>query len=89
MLYRIQFKKYNISRDSDQIARYMMLRHKQEVPNPNRLKTLSKAISRYQRDGINSMNYQLVDRKMLPLFTWFLVKFQNVPKDKKHRVHRD
>jgi hypothetical protein len=64
---------YNISRYSENIARYKMLRHKADVPNPDRFEKLYYAKRRYKYDGVNRTHYELKDLVLKKLFTWILV----------------
>ncbi|CAN7937156.1 unnamed protein product, partial [Ixodes hexagonus] len=70
--FRLRHSGLSISRYPGNIARYTMLGHTRGVPNPQRLKLLHNATSRYKKDGLNSVKYErkrLVQKK---LYTWIL-----------------
>ncbi len=64
---------YNIGRYSQNIARYKMLRHRADVPNPDRFNKLYSGEKRFKTDGINSIVYKRLDLALKKLFTWILV----------------
>lgn len=53
-----------------------MLSHSKAKPNPKRYEKLANGLKRFEHDGLNSVKYELVQNKKLPLFTWFLVQLQ-------------
>jgi GT2 family glycosyltransferase len=65
---------YKISRYSKTIARYKMIKHKADVPNPERYRKLYSGKKRFKTDGINSIVYKLMDLVLEKLFTWILVE---------------
>lgn len=73
---RLRFMGYHISRYPVNIARYTMLSHSKAKPNPKRYEKLANGLKRFEHDGLNSVKYELVQNKKLPLFTWFLVQLQ-------------
>ncbi|CAG5081168.1 Oidioi.mRNA.OKI2018_I69.PAR.g9804.t1.cds [Oikopleura dioica] len=57
--------KYKLVRPSPQITRYKMIKHDHETsnkPNPNRVKLLKAWNKHNQFDGLNSLNYELIER---------------------------
>lgn len=70
---RIKHSGYRITRYKPNIARYTMLTHNKETPNPERYKTLYRAKFRIKTDGINSLNYDRLDLIYKKLYTWILV----------------
>ncbi len=64
---------YSISRYSETIARYKMLGHKADEPNPDRLNKLYSGKKRFKTDGINSVVYKRLNLVLKKLFTWILV----------------
>lgn len=77
MFERLKHYGLPISRYSSEIGRYFMLSHKKDAPNKERDNLLEKARDRITSDGLNSLNYKLIDRKFLRLFTWVLVSFND------------
>ncbi|KAH8417915.1 hypothetical protein KR222_008517 [Zaprionus bogoriensis] len=55
-------------------SEYTMLKHKQAVPNENRLALLRSASLRLHSDGLSSLDYKEVERRMHSLFTHILVE---------------
>jgi hypothetical protein len=74
MYYRVINSGYNIGRYSGNIARYKMLKHKADVPNPDRFNKLYSGKKRFKTDGINSIVYKRLDLALKKLFTWILVE---------------
>ncbi|CAK9253957.1 unnamed protein product, partial [Sphagnum jensenii] len=70
---RVRHYGYKISRYSADIARYKMLKHKGDTPNPDRYKKLYSGKRRYKTDGINNVKYKTVDLVFKKLYTWVLV----------------
>ncbi|KAG5872935.1 hypothetical protein JTB14_005956 [Gonioctena quinquepunctata] len=70
---RIRFHHLHISRYPLTIARYTMLTHKKDKPSPNRYEVLKNGQKRFDLDGLNSMKYKLIQRKLNLLYTWILV----------------
>lgn len=71
---RIRFLGYHISRYPVNIARYTMLTHAKNKPNPKRYEKLTNGLKRYETDGLNSIKYSVLDAQRLPLYTWLLVQ---------------
>ncbi|CAB3407923.1 unnamed protein product [Caenorhabditis bovis] len=62
----------SVSRYPAQIARYKMIRHKQESTNPVnkcRYKLMGRTRYRWQRDGVNSLKYKLLNLEFKKLYT--------------------
>uniref|UniRef100_A0A182FTZ8 Beta-1,4-N-acetylgalactosaminyltransferase n=1 Tax=Anopheles albimanus TaxID=7167 RepID=A0A182FTZ8_ANOAL len=68
---------FHISRHSDDIARYTMLRHKKRTKNP-KWKELLKNRD-YQRDGLSTLHYELKIITKKPLYTWILTDIPPEP----------
>lgn len=71
---RLKFAGYNVSRPSELIARYKMLRHnrsaeKNNAPNFCRFKLLKSTESRWRQDGLNNLQYKLIHLEKRRLFT--------------------
>jgi len=63
----------SIIRFESAIARYVMLDHPQQVPNPMRHDILRQGSYHYSIDGLNSLNYVLLNFELKPLYTWIVV----------------
>jgi len=70
---RIRHYGYRISRYPTDIARYKMMKHKKDTPNPERYQKLYKGHQRYKTDGLNSLKYVRKDIVFKKLYTWVLV----------------
>ncbi|XP_044253654.1 beta-1,4-galactosyltransferase 4 isoform X2 [Tribolium madens] len=70
---RIRYHNLYISRYPLTIARYTMLTHKKDKPSPNRYDMLKQGPKRFDKDGLNSLDYKLIQSKKNLLYTWFLV----------------
>lgn len=75
---RVRSHGLSITRYKPEIARYTMIKHIQEEgnkPNKNRFTFLSKVSKRIQEtDGLNNLNYTLVNVTLHPLYTLIRVK---------------
>ncbi|XP_076261092.1 beta1,4-N-acetylgalactosaminyltransferase A isoform X1 [Rhynchophorus ferrugineus] len=73
---RIRYHHLYISRYPITIARYTMLSHKKDKPNPNRYDVLRKGQKMFDTDGLSNLSYELVRKKQKLLYTWVLVKLK-------------
>ncbi|XP_058066569.1 beta-1,4-N-acetylgalactosaminyltransferase bre-4 [Anopheles bellator] len=71
---RLKHVGFHIARYPVNIARYTMLSHKKEKANPKRYEKLVNGAKHFDSDGLNSMNYQLVNLIKKPLYTWVHVE---------------
>jgi hypothetical protein len=76
---RLRFAKLPIHRPPAQIARYKMMRHKQQKLNEQRHKQLNKARLLRNKDGINSVSYKVIDIQLYTSFTYILVNVGSNP----------
>jgi len=76
MAKRIHFHKLRITRYQPEIARYTMIKHKQQTVNKERARVLRSSHRRYKIDGLNSLKYEMVFKQLLPLFTNISVKLK-------------
>ncbi|CAG9763369.1 unnamed protein product [Ceutorhynchus assimilis] len=76
---RIRHHHLYISRYPIAIARYTMLRHRKDSPNPHRFNVLKKGQKLFDRDGLNSLTYEVLMEKETLLYTWILVKLKPPP----------
>uniref|UniRef100_A0A182FU03 Galactosyltransferase N-terminal domain-containing protein n=1 Tax=Anopheles albimanus TaxID=7167 RepID=A0A182FU03_ANOAL len=68
---------FHIIRYPANIARYHMLSHKKETPNPERHQLLAEGHMHYNIDGLNSLHYQLRNLTKEPLYTWILTEISS------------
>lgn len=63
-----------VIRFGEDIAQYRMLKHKKEIPNPDRFKLINTG-KMYKSNGLGdvSLNYTLVSFMLKPLYTLLLV----------------
>ncbi|KAG7318060.1 hypothetical protein KOW79_019095 [Hemibagrus wyckioides] len=69
---RVSLAGMSISRPSLRIGRYKMIKHKLDEGNevnPKRFSLLAKTQQTWKLDGMNSVEYELVSREYLPLYT--------------------
>jgi len=71
---RIRYHKFNITRYKANIARYKMLKHKQERANKLRQNVLRSSHRRYKIDGLNSLSYSVLSRENRPTYTLLSVE---------------
>ncbi|XP_045774812.1 beta-1,4-N-acetylgalactosaminyltransferase bre-4 [Maniola jurtina] len=69
MFYRLKKVNYHIARYKMSIARYAMLDHKKSSPNPKRYQLLSQTSKTFQKDGLSTLEYELVRVTQRHLFT--------------------
>ena len=65
----IHYHKLKISRYKPEIARYTMIKHKQEKVNKERARVLRTSHRRYKTDGLNNLKYNVLYREIMPLYT--------------------
>lgn len=71
---RLKVVGIDICRFDPAYSEYTMLKHKHAVPNKNRIALLRSASLRMHSDGLNSLVYKEVERRMHSLFTHVLVE---------------
>lgn len=72
----IGFERPNIK-----IAHYSMLKHGKRVANPLRKVLLKKAKTRFQKDGLNNVNYTVKDIVKHRMFTHILIDVGQIRSD--------
>ncbi|KAK6629752.1 hypothetical protein RUM43_003570 [Polyplax serrata] len=77
---RLRRKGLNVSRYPPTIARYTMLPHAKQTPNPRRYEIMEKGRKTQNRDGLNSLSYNLRKFENKKLYTWILVELKPPPK---------
>mgnify|MGYP001027163214 FL=1 len=73
MYERIVSKRLVLERPPRAIARYKMLKHTHQKLNPARMKVLRTAHIRIDSDGVNNVQYKLLNMTLYPLYTHFLI----------------
>ncbi|XP_067122871.1 beta-1,4-N-acetylgalactosaminyltransferase bre-4-like [Centruroides vittatus] len=71
---RIRYRGLQITRYSSKIARYKMLKHKKDEPNPDRYNKLYRGKYRYKTDGLSNLKYKRLEIILKKLYTWVLVE---------------
>lgn len=79
MYNRIQYHNMSMYKYSPEVARYTMLSHKKASANPERFNLLKNGSERYSTDGLNSLNYKLLDIQLKLLYTHITVELTNFP----------
>lgn len=69
LFYRTKKKGLTLTRYPMNIARYTMLRHTKDKPNPERFQYLNNGVKRMSEDGINKLKYKLLATERHKLFT--------------------
>ena len=82
---RIHYRKLKIVRYKPEIARYTMIKHKQQPVNKERVKILKTSSRRYLTDGLNTLKYQLEDKKLLTLYTNVSVQLEHTEYSQKYK----
>ncbi|XP_068617583.1 beta-1,4-N-acetylgalactosaminyltransferase bre-4 isoform X2 [Battus philenor] len=72
MFYRIKKMNYHIARYKMSIARYAMLYHKKSAPNPKRYQLLSQTSKTFPKDGLSTLEYDLIEVVQHHLYTHVL-----------------
>ena len=49
-----------------------MLNHKKESPSIARYANLEKGVRRFDTDGLNNLEYKVLDHQLRPLYSWIL-----------------
>lgn len=70
---RIQQLGFTLTRFDPAVASYITLPHQRVTPAQDRFTTLSKVKESMKKDGLNSLNYKVMEREDRPLYTWLLV----------------
>ncbi|XP_052062228.1 beta-1,4-galactosyltransferase 1-like [Mytilus californianus] len=69
---RLMHANFTVTRHSNKVARYTMLRHGKEKGNKHntkRYKLLENGYKRFKKDGLNSLTYNVVRIQINPLYT--------------------
>ena len=78
LYYRVKRAGLDVVRFEKDVALYKMLSHSKETPNPNRFTMMEKSQQSYAVDGLNNVDYKLIDYELKPLFTHIVVELWNI-----------
>ena len=70
---RLSANKFRINRPPKMYSRFKMMRHKPQKKNKKAVSLLMKARTRFDQDGLNSVNYKVVNITLYTGFTHILV----------------
>lgn len=76
---RLRALNIGYERPNINIAHYKMLKHTEQVKNPERVQRLKTATSRFLKDGLNNVKYKIVRTQPHRLFTHILVDVGQPP----------
>ncbi|XP_064613784.1 beta-1,4-N-acetylgalactosaminyltransferase bre-4-like isoform X1 [Liolophura sinensis] len=81
LAFRILHVGLKITRPPSKVARYKMIKHEKRTPTDwrKRSRLLRTGVRRFNFDGLNSVNYNLISIKKTPLFTHILVDIGKPP----------
>lgn len=74
---RISAENFSIVRPDPKVGKYYALPHGHDISNPKssaRMKLFSKRQTRFAKDGLNSLKYQVLSIEYRPLYTWIYIK---------------
>ncbi|PVD31938.1 hypothetical protein C0Q70_07364 [Pomacea canaliculata] len=71
---RLRNKRLLVVRYPGQIGAYYSLAHEKQTDNPRRDELRRSMWKRLEKEGLNSLQYELLDAKEKELYTWLLVK---------------
>lgn len=70
---RIKSKGFTITRWEPKLSQFTMIFHNKAVPNPERFNLLKFGKERFDKDGLNSLNYKVLKLELKELYTRILV----------------
>ena len=73
LYFRVSQAELSVMRFEKNVAKYKMLRHEKEIPNPGRFITMKNNEIIHATEGINSLNYTLLAYELQSLYTWICV----------------
>lgn len=71
-LFEFLFCSMQITRFGPDVAQYYMLIHKKESPSTARFANLESGARRYDTDGLNNLEYRVLNHQLRPLYSWIL-----------------
>ncbi|XP_025098511.1 beta-1,4-galactosyltransferase 4-like [Pomacea canaliculata] len=74
MSQRVKSRGMRIVRYKRDVARYKSMSHAREQPNPARMNLLHKAPTRFDSDGLSSLEYTKLAFELKRLYTWILIE---------------
>ncbi|XP_064120451.1 beta-1,4-N-acetylgalactosaminyltransferase bre-4-like [Macrobrachium nipponense] len=69
---RLEFHGLKVTSYNESIARYTMLQHPKAVPNPDRFKIMAEGKSIFKTEGLNNIQYKVLEVKLQRMYTWIL-----------------
>lgn len=69
---RLQTRGLTITRFGPDVAQYYMLTHKKETPSVTRYENLESGARKFDTDGLNNLEYKVLDHELRPLYFWIL-----------------
>ena len=63
---------FQVTRFGPDVAQYYMLNHKKELPSSVRFVNLENGVHRFDTDGLNNLEYRVLDHQLRPLYSWIL-----------------
>ncbi|XP_052809118.1 beta-1,4-N-acetylgalactosaminyltransferase bre-4-like [Mya arenaria] len=81
MFYRLSASKIGVSRPNITIGRYKAIKHARGEVNKARFKLLKTAKTRYLKEGLNTLEYRLVETRLEKLYTCITVDIGVPPKN--------
>ncbi|XP_053211018.1 beta-1,4-galactosyltransferase 4-like [Panonychus citri] len=80
MAYRLKFHNLNITRPPESVGRYTMIKHSHRAESPDIVRTalLRMAKRRATRDGFNSVQYTILDRKEEPDYCHISIEISSI-----------
>ncbi|XP_052809123.1 beta-1,4-N-acetylgalactosaminyltransferase bre-4-like [Mya arenaria] len=78
---RLFAAKLSVERPSITIGRYKMIKHDRKDVSPVRLDLLKTSIARYLKDGLNTLEYKLVETRLEKLYTRIIANVGDPPKN--------
>lgn len=73
LYFRVSQAKLTVARFGEDVAVYHMLSHSKEMPNPDRFQLMYKSQYQHITEGLNSLDYTLVDYELKQFYTWMFV----------------
>uniref|UniRef100_A0A0P6DTX1 Beta-1,4-N-acetylgalactosaminyltransferase n=1 Tax=Daphnia magna TaxID=35525 RepID=A0A0P6DTX1_9CRUS len=73
LYFRVSQAGLNVIRFEPDVAKYKMVRHIKEIPNPSRFQIMEMDQEIYSAEGLNNLNYTLLSYELKPLYTRIFV----------------
>lgn len=73
LFFRVSQAGLSVTRFGPEIAKYKMLTHNKEIPNPARFQLMKMDQQIHSAEGLSNLNYTLLSYEVKPLYTRILV----------------